>query len=140
VSRPESRCADVPYGGFESWTLRHLGHIFASPYHPRTNGKIERYHRSLKEKIHLVVWETPRQVEEQIGAFIEHYNSRRYHEALGNVTPDDVYFGRKESIIQRRAKLKRLTLDRRRMYKKENPWSPTPKPLLSLADQLSHIR
>ena len=86
------------------------------------------------------MWETPQEVEEQIGAFIKHYNSRRYHEALGNVTPDDVYFGRKESIIQRRAQLKRLTLDRRRMYNKEKPWSPAPKPSLNSANQMSHIR
>ena len=83
---------------------------------------------------------TPREVEEQIDAFIKHYNSRRYHEALGNVTRDDIYFRRKESIIQRRAQLKRLTLARRRMYNMENPWLPAQKPSLNSANQMSHIR
>ena len=76
--------------------LRLVGikHIIASPYHPQTNGKIERYHRTIKGEIKLVPYEMPGKLKEAIKAFIEYYNYRRYHEGLGNITPYDVYTGR----------------------------------------------
>ena len=98
--------------------LRLVGirHITASPFHPQTNGKIERYHRTLKGELNQVPNDMPGELKEAIRGFIEYYNYRRYHEGLGNVTPYDVYTGRHHEIIQKRREAKSRTLAQRRNY------------------------
>lgn len=98
--------------------LRLVGikHITAAPYHPETNGKIERYHRTVKGQINLLPYETPTALEEAIATFVEHYNYRRYHEGLGNVTPYDVYSGKRERILRQRKEVSRRTLEARKRY------------------------
>ncbi len=92
-----------------------MSHIRGAPHHPQTQGKIERWHQSLKNRILLENYYLPGDLETQIDAFVEHYNNHRYHESLGNVTPADVYFGRNTAIIERRKKIKKLTMQNRRL-------------------------
>jgi len=93
-----------------------IGHILAAPYHPQTNGKIERYQQSLKRQVNQLPYELPSHLEKAIADFVDYYNHRRYHKALGNVTPADVLYGRREGILQRRREVQRLTIKRRRDY------------------------
>jgi len=99
-------------------SLVDIKHVVASPYHPQTNGKIERYHRSIKGEINLVPYEMPSKLREAIQGFVQYYNYHRYHEGLGNVTPYDVYTGRHVQIIKKRKEVKSRTLQERRSYNK----------------------
>ncbi|MCA0418593.1 MAG: IS3 family transposase [Proteobacteria bacterium] len=92
-----------------------MQHIRGAPYHPQTQGKIERWHQTLKNRILLENYYLPEDLERQVAAFVEHYNQGRYHESLGNLTPADVYFGRGQAILTERERIKRQTIQTRRL-------------------------
>ena len=92
-----------------------MSHVRGAPMHPQTQGKIERWHQTQKNRILLQNYFQPGDLENQIGAFIEHYNHQRYHESLDNVTPADAYFGRAGAIIKQREIIKRQTIEQRRL-------------------------
>ena len=92
-----------------------MKHSRGAPYHPQTQGKIERWHQTLKNRILLENYFFPADLETQIEAFVDHYNHLRYHESLNNVTPSDVYFGRAQAILNNRERIKRKTIETRRL-------------------------
>ena len=92
-----------------------MGHVRGAPYHPQTQGKIERWHQTLKNRILLENYFLPGDLKAQIGKFISHYNHKRYHESLQNLTPADVYFGRGQSILEQRERIKQNTINERRL-------------------------
>jgi len=96
-----------------------IGHILSAPYHPQTNGKIERYQQSLKREVNQLPYELPSQLEQAIAEFVDYYNYRRYHKSLGNVTPADVLYGRRDDILQRRKEVQIQTINRRREYNRD---------------------
>ena len=91
-----------------------LRHIRARSHHPQTTGKMERCQRTIKDVVELIAHMSPDELRRAIGEFVDYYNRERYHEALGNVTPDDVYYGRREAILARRRALQIRTLVARR--------------------------
>ena len=91
-----------------------MPHTRGAPYHPMTQGKIERWHRSMKNVVKLEHYYSPEALEQAVGSFVDYYNNERYHESLANVTPADVYFGRHHEVLSKRDKIKRLTMKRRR--------------------------
>ena len=98
-------------------------HVCGAPNHPQTQGKIERWHQTLKNRVLLENYYLPGFLEAGVGAFVEHDNHRRYHESLGNLTPADVYFGQHHAIIERRRKIQDTN------HPKNAAWPITGKPL-----------
>jgi transposase InsO family protein len=92
-----------------------MDHVRGAPYHPMTQGKIERWHQTLKNRILLENYYLPGDLEAEIGAFVADYNHLRYHESLANLTPADVYLGRGQSILIERERIKRQTIANRRL-------------------------
>lgn len=103
-------------GDLATWLAdRQIKHLRGAPYHPMTQGKIERWHQTLKNRILLENYFLPGDLEAQIAAFVDDYNHRRYHESIDNLTPADVYFGRGPAILVKRERIKRQTIANRRL-------------------------
>ena len=85
-------------------------------YNPQTQGKIERYHRSIKNVINLQNYYLPGELEQEITRFVEYYNNHRYHESLNNLTHADVFYGRDRKRLLLRERIKHITMKSRRKY------------------------
>jgi len=121
-----------------------MRHLRAKAQHPQTIGKVERWHRTMKEEVTLVVHTSPDRLREAISRFVDYYNRERYHEALRNVTPDDVWYGRREAILRSRKQLQiRALVARREHYRRtmreaETTGTGTPEVSLNSTPDLSH--
>jgi putative transposase len=93
-----------------------IRHIDCAPHHPQTNGKLERFHETLKARLNLLVYTSLKRLRAAMADLIHFYNHDRYHEGIGNVTPADVYDGRRDAILQRRVAQQRRTLAQRIRY------------------------
>ena len=97
-----------------------MTHTRGRPYHPMTQGKIERWHRSMKNQVLLEHYYLPGDLERRISQFVDYYNHERYHESLDNLTPADVYYGRGQQILNKREKIKLKTLALRKQMHYRN--------------------
>jgi len=97
-----------------------MKHVRGAPAHPQTQGKIERYHRSMKNVLKLENYYNPEELKQAINMFVHHYNNKRYHESLKNLPPSDVYFGRADELLKRIRKIKNDTMNQRRKWYIEN--------------------
>lgn len=93
-----------------------IKHVKCAPFHPMTQGKIERYHRSMKNLLLLEHYYLPEELKVRIQEWVDYYNHHRYHESLENLTPADVFAGRREEKLKQREKIKHLTISKRRTY------------------------
>jgi transposase InsO family protein len=92
-----------------------IQHVRGRANHPQTQGKIERYHRSMKNVVKLDIYYSPMELEGALKRFVHYYNYERYHESLQNVTPADMYYGKAAKTIENRRKIKLKTLNERRL-------------------------
>lgn len=91
-----------------------IKHVRGRPNHPQTQGKIERYHRTMKNVIKLEHYYSPDQLRYRLKEFVKYYNDQRYHESLNNLTPADFYYGNKEYRLEQRRKCKIKTMKKRK--------------------------
>ena len=102
---------------------KRIEHTRGAPYHPMTQSKIERNHRSMKNIVKLQNYYSPWELEREITNFVAYYNHQRYHESLDNLTPADVYFGREKEVLGKQERIKQRTLRERRLKNLRTPLS-----------------
>jgi putative transposase len=103
-------------GDLAGWLeKRAITHIRAAPFHPQTQGKIERWRQTLKNRILLEHAYLPGVLKARIEAYVTHCNYSRLHESLNNLTLADVYYGRGDAILEERRRIKRITIANRRL-------------------------
>lgn len=96
-----------------------MDQVHGRPFHPQTQGKIERYHRTMKNVVKLDNYYCPEELERALEKFVDTYNNKRYHESLQNLTPADVNFGRGDLILKERKRIKQESiLSRKTEYEK----------------------
>jgi putative transposase len=104
-----------------------MDHVRTSPYYPQSNGKIERWHGSLKAE--AIRPKTPLSLEDArrvVGTFVEEYNARRLHSAIGYVAPHDRLAGRHTEIWEERDRKLEAARARRAARREEARASPRP--------------
>ena len=93
-----------------------MTHVRSSPYYPQSNGKLERFHRTIKaDAIRRYEPSDPAQARRVVERFVEHYNDVRLHSAIGYVTPSDMLAGREREIWQARDRKLEAAREQRRL-------------------------
>jgi len=98
-----------------------MSHVRTSPYYPQSNGKIERWHQSLKRE--CIRPKTPLDLEEArrlVGEFVEYYNTVRLHSAIGYITPKNKMEGKENKIFADRERKLTEARNRRKERRKKN--------------------
>ena len=97
-----------------------MDHVRGASYHAQTQATIDRWHHTLKSWILLENYYLPGDLRQQIHAFVYYYNHGHYHDSLQNLSPADVYFGRSENSLQQRERIKRKTIETRRLLHRKS--------------------
>ena len=98
-----------------------MSHLRTSPYYPQSNGKLERYHRTLKgDCIRKESISSLEEAKEKVKGFVTHHNDTRLHSAIGYVTPKDKLLGREKEVLEaREEKLAAARAERKKKRLKE---------------------
>ena len=106
--------------------IKGMDHVRTSPYYPQSNGKLERWHKSLKSE--CIRPKTPLNIDEAkrlVSAYVDDYNQRRLHSAIGYVTPADKLAGKAPAILANRdrklAKARERRAENRRLQSRQQP-------------------
>jgi len=100
--------------------LSGMTHVRTSPYYPQSNGKVERWHKSLKgECLRPGVPRTLEDARRLIGRYVEHDNTVRLHSAIGYVTPQDLLAGRRDEIHAARDRKLEAAREQRQLRRRQ---------------------